>query len=283
MLEAEQVEGEEFDDLVEELAGDGQPPPHRGGADHPQPGPRGRRRGRPPRARAPPSPQERNAQLDADCGRIENVRTIVARAGREGLLCRGLAALGVTRPADTSVSTRCGAEGRVLDQLAALGGVQHPAGAVGRDRAGSRSRRGRPLAGPREEVQVAGPTSSSGTGSTCGAAAWSCASRGTSRRATAGQVHQAGAVQAPRAGAAPQVAQRRGTAGPRRAAVRVVRRRARPCRTAAGRRADQRRAGRRAGARRRVLARRRRPPTARCRTTARRRAVDLQPSRVAAT
>ena len=29
---------------------------------------------------------ERNAQLDADCGRIENVRSIVARAEKEGLL-----------------------------------------------------------------------------------------------------------------------------------------------------------------------------------------------------
>jgi hemerythrin superfamily protein len=29
---------------------------------------------------------ERNAQLDADCGRIENVRAIVARAEKEGLL-----------------------------------------------------------------------------------------------------------------------------------------------------------------------------------------------------
>jgi len=29
---------------------------------------------------------ERNAQIDADCGRIENVRRIVARAEREGLL-----------------------------------------------------------------------------------------------------------------------------------------------------------------------------------------------------
>jgi hemerythrin superfamily protein len=30
--------------------------------------------------------RERNAQLDADCGRIENVRGIVARAERQGLL-----------------------------------------------------------------------------------------------------------------------------------------------------------------------------------------------------
>ena len=30
--------------------------------------------------------EERNKQLDADCGRVENVRNIVARAGREGLL-----------------------------------------------------------------------------------------------------------------------------------------------------------------------------------------------------
>ena len=30
--------------------------------------------------------EERNRQLDSDCGRVENVRTIVSRAGREGLL-----------------------------------------------------------------------------------------------------------------------------------------------------------------------------------------------------
>ena len=30
--------------------------------------------------------QERNAQLDADCGRVENVRAIVGRIGREGLI-----------------------------------------------------------------------------------------------------------------------------------------------------------------------------------------------------
>jgi hypothetical protein len=30
--------------------------------------------------------EERNAQIDADCGRIENVRRIVAEARREGLL-----------------------------------------------------------------------------------------------------------------------------------------------------------------------------------------------------
>ena len=32
---------------------------------------------------------ERNAQLDADCGRIENVRAIVSRAEKEGLLDDG--------------------------------------------------------------------------------------------------------------------------------------------------------------------------------------------------
>ena len=30
--------------------------------------------------------KERNAQLDDDCGRVENVRAIVGRAGREGLI-----------------------------------------------------------------------------------------------------------------------------------------------------------------------------------------------------
>jgi hemerythrin superfamily protein len=85
VLEAEQVEGEEFDDLVEELAGavnhhlteeeltilnparDEVPQDVR-------------------RSLGRAFAEERNAHLDADCGRIENVRNLVARAGREGLL-----------------------------------------------------------------------------------------------------------------------------------------------------------------------------------------------------
>lgn len=85
VLESEQVEGEKFDDLVEELAGavnhhlteeeltilnparDEVPEDVRQGLG---------------RAFA----EERNAQLDADCGRVENVRKLVARAGRAGLL-----------------------------------------------------------------------------------------------------------------------------------------------------------------------------------------------------
>lgn len=85
VLESDQVEGEEFDDLVEKLAGkvnhhvseeeltilnparDDVPEDVRHELG---------------RAFA----EERNRQLGADCGRIENVRDVVARAGREGLL-----------------------------------------------------------------------------------------------------------------------------------------------------------------------------------------------------
>jgi hemerythrin superfamily protein len=85
VLEADQVEGDAFDDLVEELAGtvnhhlteeelsilnparDEVPEDVR------------RRLGR-------AFAEERNRQLDTDCGRVENLRAIVADAGREGLL-----------------------------------------------------------------------------------------------------------------------------------------------------------------------------------------------------
>jgi hypothetical protein len=49
----------------------------------------------PARAEVPPSARaelglafvtERNAQVDRDCGRLENVRALVARAGEQGLL-----------------------------------------------------------------------------------------------------------------------------------------------------------------------------------------------------
>ena len=85
VLEADQVEGEEFDDLVEELAGKVNHhlteeeltilnPAREDVAEDVR-----RELGR-------AFAEERNRQLDADCGRVENVRTIVARAGREGLL-----------------------------------------------------------------------------------------------------------------------------------------------------------------------------------------------------
>ena len=85
VLEADQVEGEEFDDLVEELAGKVNHhlteeeltilnPAREDVAEDVR-----RELGR-------AFAEERNRQLDADCGRVENVRTIVARAGRAGLL-----------------------------------------------------------------------------------------------------------------------------------------------------------------------------------------------------
>ena len=85
VLEAEQVQGDEFDDLVEELAGTVNHhlteeeltilnPARDEVAEDVR------------RALGAAFAEERNRQLDADCGRVENVRNIVARAGREGLL-----------------------------------------------------------------------------------------------------------------------------------------------------------------------------------------------------
>ncbi len=85
VLEAEQLEGEEFDDLVEELAG--KVNHHLTEEELTILNP----------AREEVSDQakadlglkfatERNAQIEADCGRIENVRAIVARAEKAGLL-----------------------------------------------------------------------------------------------------------------------------------------------------------------------------------------------------
>ena len=85
VLEAEQVQGDEFDDLVEELAGKVNHhlteeeltilnPARDEVAEDVR------------RALGASFAEERNRQLDADCGRVENVRNIVARAGREGLL-----------------------------------------------------------------------------------------------------------------------------------------------------------------------------------------------------
>ena len=85
VLEAEQVQGEEFDDLGEDLAPalnhhlteeeltilnparDEVPEEVR-------------------RTLGQAFAEERNAALDADCGRVENVRKLVARAGRTGML-----------------------------------------------------------------------------------------------------------------------------------------------------------------------------------------------------
>ena len=63
----------------------GQPPPRRGGADHPQPG----SRGGPPTVRhdlGEAFAAERNALLEDGCGTLTNVRRIVAAARKEGLL-----------------------------------------------------------------------------------------------------------------------------------------------------------------------------------------------------
>ena len=85
VLEADQVEGDTFDDLVEELAEKVNHHlteeeltilnPARDDIDE------GVRR-----ELGVAFATERNKQLEADCGRTENVRDIVARAGREGLL-----------------------------------------------------------------------------------------------------------------------------------------------------------------------------------------------------
>jgi hemerythrin superfamily protein len=85
VLEADRLEGDEFDDLVEELAGkvnhhltEEELTILNPARDEVEEDVR-RRLGR-------AFAEERNRQLDADCGRVENVRNIVARAGREGLL-----------------------------------------------------------------------------------------------------------------------------------------------------------------------------------------------------
>ncbi len=85
VLESESVDDEAFDDLVEELAGTINHHlteeelsilnPAREDVDEAT-----------RRELGAAFARERNAQLDDDCGRIENVRAIVARAGREGLL-----------------------------------------------------------------------------------------------------------------------------------------------------------------------------------------------------
>ena len=85
VLEAERLEGDAFDDLVEALAGKVYHHlteeeltilnPARDEVDDQL-----------RRDLGAAFAQERNAQLDGDCGRVENVRAIVGRAGREGLL-----------------------------------------------------------------------------------------------------------------------------------------------------------------------------------------------------
>ena len=85
VLEADRVEGEEFDDLVEELAG--KVNHHLTEEELTILNPA--REEVSERAKAALGlafATERNAQLDADCGRIENVRSIVARAEKEGVL-----------------------------------------------------------------------------------------------------------------------------------------------------------------------------------------------------
>ncbi|CAN5188126.1 hypothetical protein BH18ACT9_BH18ACT9_19190 [soil metagenome] len=85
VLEADRLEGEEFDDLVEELAT---------ALSHHlteeeltilNPA-RQEVTAESRRQLGADFAAERNAQLDADCGRVENVREIVARAQRRGLL-----------------------------------------------------------------------------------------------------------------------------------------------------------------------------------------------------
>jgi hypothetical protein len=85
VLESPEVEGEEFDDLVEELAGTLNH--HLTEEELTILNPAREEVGEEVRRElGRVFAEERNNQLDADCGRIENVRDIVARAEREGLL-----------------------------------------------------------------------------------------------------------------------------------------------------------------------------------------------------
>jgi hemerythrin superfamily protein len=85
VLEAPQVEGKEFDDLVEELAG--KVNHHLTEEELTILNPAREEVGEDVRRRLGAAfAAERNRQLDADCGRVENVRLLVAEAGREGLL-----------------------------------------------------------------------------------------------------------------------------------------------------------------------------------------------------
>ena len=85
VLEAEELSGDDFDDLVEELAGKVSHhlteeeltilnPARDDVAEDAR------------RELGAAFAHERNAQIDGDCGRVSNVREIVARADRQGLL-----------------------------------------------------------------------------------------------------------------------------------------------------------------------------------------------------
>jgi hypothetical protein len=85
VLEAEQLEGEEFDDLVEELATAVNH--HLTEEELTILNPAREEVDAAVRERLGAAfAKARNEQLDADCGRVDNVRAIVAKAEREGLL-----------------------------------------------------------------------------------------------------------------------------------------------------------------------------------------------------
>ena len=85
VLEADAVEGEEFDDLVEALAGAVNH--HLTEEELTILNPARDEVGEDVRTRLGAAfARARNAQLDDDCGRLDNVRAVVARAEREGLL-----------------------------------------------------------------------------------------------------------------------------------------------------------------------------------------------------
>ena len=86
VLELKGTDTQAFDDAVEELSAPGQPPSRRGRADHPQPGAHRGVRGGSAHQLGDAFVTERNAQIDADCGRIENVRQIVAEPSPTDLL-----------------------------------------------------------------------------------------------------------------------------------------------------------------------------------------------------
>jgi len=85
VLEADAVEGEEFDDLVEELAGAVNH--HLTEEELTILNPARDEVGEDVRTRLGAAfARARNAQLDDDCGRLDNVRAVVARAEQQGLL-----------------------------------------------------------------------------------------------------------------------------------------------------------------------------------------------------
>ena len=77
LLEATELYDEEFSNHAPRVQRDPAAPPRRGGARHPQPGPRGRLRARTGPGSVPPGLAERNRMLDEGCASTEQVRALV--------------------------------------------------------------------------------------------------------------------------------------------------------------------------------------------------------------